>query len=143
MESDLGDHGPVRVVIAVVRGDPAQDVRAEDAVEVTLPGARSRLRKRSGACGEFRGQLVVERLIDGATPSMVACQAGASTLWGARRARDTAPQQVPAIQVAIQVVVGRPLEQLAVGLPEHEVVVRDGVDVARLAEVADPGSCAW
>ena len=40
---------------------------------------------------------------------------------------------------SIQVVIGRPLEQLAPGLLDDEVVVRGKSDVARLTNIADPG----
>ena len=43
-------------------------------------------------------------------------------------------------QVAgIEVIMGRMFEQFAPGLLDHEVVVRGGADVVRLADVADPG----
>ena len=48
---------------------------------------------------------------------------------------DAAPQQV----AAVQVVGSRPLEEFATRLLEHEIVVRGETDVARLADVADPG----
>src|SRR5262245_38029890 len=159
VQGDLADDYPVRVVIAAERGHTAQDVRADDAVFVARPedaavvdpdeavgvgvaaleqaaaseqdASEALRRPRRVRCQRVLERLRnVARLVDRRFPGV------SKNYLRVRVERvDAAPQQV----AAVQVVGSRPLEQFAARLLEHEVVVRGEADVARLADVADPG----
>lgn len=134
VQGDLGDEGAVRVVVAVVRLDPAQHRGPHHPVEVVAPGleeqAAEALRSARGVGGEpvLVGDLHLAVAVDDGLAGV-----REDHLRPLVQRRHTTAQQVPGVEVVVR----GPLEQLAAALGEHVVVVRRGADVAGQPDVPD------
>ena len=136
VQGDLGGEGPVREMVAGVQRRPAQDVRPDDAALIVAPAVEEHAPEPVRRPRGRRVHRVVDQFRYRARASITADQEWARTTCGCSSSAATQSFE----QVAgVEVVMRRVFEQFAPGLLDHEIVIRGGADVVRLADVADPG----